>query len=93
MYAVLIFPTKSSLAIHSFNLNAGREPHRISLVFTEKLNPRLIPSNHTVDLCYERGGEPLVNMGLLKFFSFSSRFLRGIDPHSGSVYPHSGCLC
>ena len=24
---------------------------------------------------------------------FSSGFLRGIDPHSGSVYPQSGCLC
>ena len=35
--------------------------------------------------------EPLINMEPLKLFS--SSFLRGIDPHSGSVYPHSGCLC
>ena len=30
-------------------------------------------------------------MGLLKFFS--SSFFRGKHPHSGFVYPHSGCLC
>ena len=24
---------------------------------------------------------------------YSSRALFGIDIHSGSVYPHSGCLC
>ena len=30
-------------------------------------------------------------MGPLKLFY--SNFLRGIDPHSGTVYPHSGCLC
>ena len=38
--------------------------------------------------------EPLINMEPLKLFS--SSFLKGltlIDPHSGSVYPHSGCLC
>ena len=32
-----------------------------------------------------------MNMGPLKLFS--SIVLFGIDPHSGSVYPHSGCLC
>ena len=37
----------------------------------------------------EGGG--LVNMEPLKLYS--SRALFGIDPHSGSVYPHSGCLC
>ena len=36
-------------------------------------------------------GGGLINMGPLKLFS--SSFWRGIDPHSGSVYPHSGCLC
>ena len=30
-------------------------------------------------------------MGSLKLFS--SSFLRRFDPHSGSMYPHSGCLC
>ena len=38
--------------------------------------------------------EPLINMEPLKLFS--SSFLKEltlIDPHSGSVYPHSGCLC
>ena len=38
-----------------------------------------------------QGGDPLINMGLLKVFSRS--FWRRIDPHSGSVYPHSDCLC
>ena len=32
-----------------------------------------------------------MNMGPLKLFS--SIVLFGIDPHSGSVYPHIGCLC
>ena len=32
-----------------------------------------------------------MNMEPLKLYS--SRALFGIDPHSGSVYPHSGCLC
>ena len=32
-----------------------------------------------------------MNMEPLKLSS--SRALFGIDPHSGSVYPHSGCLC
>ena len=36
------------------------------------------------------GGIPLINMGSLKLF-FSS-FLRGINPQSGSVYPHSDFL-
>ena len=43
-----------------------------------------------VVLCEKVGGE-LVNMEPLKLYS--SRALFGIHPHSGSVYPHSGCLC
>ena len=46
---------------------------------------------HSGCLCCE-GGEALVNMGVLKLFS--SSFLRESEPHSGSVYTHSGCwLC
>ena len=41
-----------------------------------------------VVLC-EKGGS-LVNMELLKLYS--GRALFGIDSHSGSDYPHSGCL-
>ena len=53
----------------------------------------MVPRSHTVVVCVIkrwRGGG-LVNMEPLKLYS--SRALFGIDPHSGSVYPHSGCLC
>ena len=42
---------------------------------------------HTVVFCVVKGGGggvTLVNIGPLQLFS--SSFLRGIDPHSGSVY-------
>ena len=32
-----------------------------------------------------------MNMEPLKLYSSTALF--GIGPHSGSVYPHSGCLC
>ena len=41
-------------------------------------------------LCEKGGRGALVNMEPLKLYS--SRALFGIDPHRGSVYPHSGCL-
>ena len=47
---------------------------------------------HPVVVCVVKWGEGLlVNTGPLKLFS--SIVLFGIDSHSGSVYPHSGCLC
>ena len=52
----------------------------------------MVPSVHTVVVCVVKGGgggAALLNMGLLKVFS--SCFLREIEPHSGSVYTHSGC--
>ena len=36
-------------------------------------------------------GESLINMGPLKVIS--SSFYRRIDPHSGFVCSHIGCLC
>ena len=53
----------------------------------------VVPYVHPVVLCVVKrgGGRALVNMEPLKLYS--SRALFGIDPHSGSVYPHSGCLC
>ena len=56
----------------------------------------MVPSTHTVVVCVMKvwKGKPMIIMGLLKlFFSYSSSYHRGIDPHSGSEYPHSGCLC
>ena len=60
--------------------------------FTGELTHTVVPYAQTVVLCVVMGGggTPLIQMGPL--FN-SSSFLRGIDPHSGSVYPHSGCLC
>ena len=51
----------------------------------------MVPYAHKVVVfVVSRGGTPY-KYGALKLFS--SSFWRGIDPHSGSVYPHSGCLC
>ena len=51
----------------------------------------MVPCTHTVVVCVVRGGGGLLNMGLL--YVFSSCFIREIEPHSGSVYTHSGCMC
>ena len=63
-----------------------------SSFYRGELTHKVVPYAHTVVVCVVkgRGGEPLINMGPLKLFSTS--FLRGIDPNSGSVNPHSGCL-
>ena len=55
----------------------------------------VVPSTHTVVVCVVKGwrGEPLITVGLLKLLSNTTLAQFGIDPHSGSVYPHSGCLC
>ena len=53
----------------------------------------MVSSAHTVVVCIVRagGGAALVYTGFLKLFS--SSFLREIEPHSDSVYTHSGfCL-
>ena len=52
--------------------------------FLRGLTHTVVPSNHTVTVCVVKGwrGKPLITIGLLKMFS--SSFLRGIDPNSGS---------
>ena len=51
----------------------------------------MVPYTHTVVVCVVKGRRvSLVNMGPL--WLFSSSFFRGNDPHSGSMYPHSGCM-
>ena len=60
------------------------------LVVTGELTHTVVPYAHTLVVCILKGG-PQINMEPLKLFS--SNFLSGIDPHTGSVYPHSGCLC
>ena len=54
----------------------------------------VVPSAHTVVVCVVKGGGgggALINMGPLKVIS--SSFYRRIDPHSGFVCSHIGCLC
>ena len=61
------------------------------LVVTGEKTHTVVPYANTVVVCLVNGGGSLVNMGPLRLFS--SSVMIGIDPHSGSVYPHSGCLC
>ena len=60
------------------------------LLVTGELTHTVVLYAHTVVVCVVKGGGPLINMGPLKLFS--SSFLKGIHPHSGSVYPRSGCV-
>ena len=55
------------------------------LITTGELTHTVVPYAHKVVVSVQKrgGGEPLKNMGPLKWFS--SRFLRRIYPHSDSV--------
>ena len=52
----------------------------------------MVSSAHTLVVCVVkgRGGRPGKH-GVLKLFS--SSFLGEFETHSGSVCPHSGCMC
>ena len=59
-----------------------------SITFSDEITHTVVPCSDIGELTHTvvvmLGGGLLVNMGPLKLFS--SSFLRGIDPHSGSVY-------